>query len=339
METPMYRTSAPARQSARIAWIDFSRLFCILTVLELHSPLGLSGGNSLFAGAGCCAFFFLAGFFNNKQGTELLKRCLCLFLFAQVWEIAYSLLLFVHHTYKGIPFDIFSYVVDHASIRRCSAMWFIEYLVFWMLLSPIFRLLRHTALKGLFICGLFALYAYDYYTDPTPDPHSHISYPLSAATFYLGYTMRGLSVRELGEKLFPICPKLPLLCHQIIAAGCLGGVLCCMKLELPCIAPGNNGWWLLPVAYLILALSFYTEKTLPAFTAYCARSGPSIIFTYGVHNSCLFIYVASWILLTHHNPPALLTIGLIAALIIGGTILHRQLKGKFRALDLILFAD
>lgn len=328
-----------ATRHTRVAWIDAARLLCIIFVLLLHSPLRPTGDNSLLAGGAVCAFFFLAGFFNKKQGRELLQRCITLFIFCQVWDLAYLHIVALHHSLKGIPYDLWNhYLLRHLSAARCSGMWFIEYLVLWMLLSPLFFRLKRLPIQLLCIVGLLGVYAYNYIYI-TEDPHSHISYPLSAAMFYLGCATQRIKVKELGEHLFLnsrfVPPTICCLLSFFLITATIWGVYA----RMPFLAAGVNGWWLLPMAYLILTISYYTEKVLPSLASFLATSGPAIIFIFGIHNCIFCFYAASWSYMMGHseNPPAILTLLLLALLIIACTCICRKLKGKFRLLDLFLF--
>lgn len=317
----------------RILWIDFSRFFAILFVMETHSGIHYAKSNDIFAGAGVMLFFFLAAFFDRKSDTLHYKRCVGFLLSALVWETIMGLVRF--HGQHGYYFNIQDFFIKHEQYR--GVLWFMEYLVLWMVIAPLFRRILPTIIQWLIVGGLWVGFFYEAFTQNPM--HAHLSLLASAAPFFLGYSLRNIKVAELQNYILgPILSVNPVYSMVLISTLILSA-LAAIVTECSFIAPGNNAALLPFIAYLMIAFAYFAEKYIPRIVAFGASFGPVIYLIYASHPVIFYIWNGGWIHTIGHGdfPPHYLTLLLGGAILFACLGTYKMINGKNRFIDMILF--
>lgn len=306
----------------RVAWIDFARYFAIIFVCEAHSGMHLLNRNGLWAGAGVFLFFFLAGYFNRKQGFPLLKRCGILFICSTFWSFIKTCI--VCH---GLHFSLQEFGFFN------NTMWFFKHMILWMLLSPIFCAIPYQWIKNVIPAILLALFCISC-QGASNTSLLHVSYYSSAGLFYLGMNIQ-------GNNLDSIFPTLKSVSNRTKFGTTCVLLFCILIVSL--IVGNNHGVFfavslLFIIAYLMLAVSYYAEKSMPTFVRKVAKLGAATIFIYVCHSAVFHVWTGGFIAIFHFFPPVFFTLILALAILLLGPWFFYKFEGKNRLVDILLFA-
>lgn len=326
MNTETPAIPAPSSTHKRVAWIDFARYFAMIFICETHSGMHLIRGNGLWAGAGVFIFFFLAGYFCRKKGSILLKRCAILFTCAVFW--AFIKACIIRH---GLHFTLQEFVFEHSKFR--GTMWFLQYLVLWMLLSPLYRAIPYRLLKNAIPYVLIILFLLSCF-HATDVSSLHISYSASSGMFYMGMSMQD----KKPECIFSCIKQLPPRVGSLMT-----GTLLLALLVVSYFIGNNHGilfalFMLFSLAYLILAMSFFVAAAAPNFAELIAKMGAATIFIYVCHAAIFHAWTGGYIAVFHSFPPVYLTLLLALVILLFGPLFYYKTAGKNKLLDILLFA-
>lgn len=301
----------------RVAWIDCSRLFAIILVVQCHTTVQFQ--NDLFPpqAAALALFFSFAGYF-----TRISTLSQCLKKVAPLW----AALVFWSTLRLACDGRLFQGLQFYHCFIGTKHLWFIRDIIICCFFSLLYKKLPQVG-KILILAVIFSYLTYF---------KKHLWWGeqfYSVFFFFLGNTLNTIKVSQLHHVLQ--LDKNRLIGAPIAFAGVIG---------IFYFAIYGYPFVISPLTYMvevwsILYFCYLLEEKFPLFAATLASFGPSVIFIYLSH--ILFykglISISLRILEWETVLSPYYIWAIIAAIIIGGRFIYKILLGRNKWFDSFIF--
>ena len=323
-------SAALQHSTARIQWIDFSRVLAMYFVVQAHSYMNsdvLHQHPHLTSGA-VALFFIISGYFSRFQSLKKTgTRLLAFVLFYLTWGT------FTFAVSKHGKLTSFTEWWEYIPYTYGSTMWFIRYLIIATVLIPIFAKFPQL-LKWLSAVLLFAIGTYQ--TLSVEEALICLNPYIALSLFFIGNSLNAFSIPQIEDIFFLKRFSVPTTAIFAFAFSYLLMLYLLGIFDINFKIPYQINIFM--TCWAIAALGYSLEALAPGFTGRVASAGPAMVFVLGHHMPMLRMFTSAHIRLIGGYPPYWLTFPFIIALMLGSILIYRRLVGRNSIVDKMLFA-